>query len=56
MTPQELNKALVVEFTRLGKDRTPIDKAMADMGASSVDQVPTGRYQELLDNIRAVQP
>lgn len=53
MTPEELNKAMVVEFQRLGS-REGIDKAMADLGVSSVTQLAVDQYQTLLDAVKAL--
>lgn len=54
MTAQELNGALVVEFRRLGS-REGIDKAMADMGVTSVNDLAPTQYQQLLDIVKAFQ-
>lgn len=54
MTPQELNDALVAEFRRLG-NREGIDKAMADLGVTSVNQLQPEQYQPLVDAVRAIQ-
>jgi len=52
MTPEELNEALVGEFRRLG-NRESIDKAMADLGVTSVTQLTPAQYQPLLDTVRS---
>lgn len=53
MTVEELNNTLVVEFHRLG-GRDGIDKAMADLGASSVNQLAVDQYSALINAVKAL--
>jgi hypothetical protein len=49
----ELNKALVVEFRRLGS-RDGIDQAMAEFGVTSVNDLKPEQFQQLLDKVKAI--
>ena len=53
MTPEELNKALVVEFQRLG-GREAIDAAIRDFGATTITDLPAVQYQPLLAKVQAI--
>lgn len=55
MTDDDLNKALVVEFNRLGK-REAIDQAMAQTGITSCRGLSGEQQQALLAAVRALQP
>jgi hypothetical protein len=50
MKAEELNAALVAEFTRLGNNRAPIDEEMAKLGVTSVGQLTTLEQQHALLN------
>jgi hypothetical protein len=54
LSAEEMNNALVAEFKRLGS-REPIDQAMANLGVSSVVDLPADKQQELLAAVRAIQ-
>lgn len=54
MTPDELNKALVTEFNRLG-DRAPIDKIMREQfGCQSITELDSSKYHELIKMVKMV--
>ena len=53
LSTEELNAALVEEFTRLGS-REGIDKVMAEMGVASINDLAAEQYQPLLDAVRAL--
>jgi hypothetical protein len=54
MSPEELNTALLVEFKRLGGDRSKIDLALADFGVTGVQQLAAAQYQPLITAVRAL--
>lgn len=53
ITPEELNAALVVEFTRLGTD-VGIRAEMAKLGVSSVTELAPAQYGVLLAAVKAL--
>lgn len=53
MTPEELNKALVVEFQRLG-GRDAIDAVIRELGATTITDLPAEQYQSLLAKVQAI--
>lgn len=54
MSPEELNAILVQEFQRIG-NREPIDAAMAELGVTSVTDLPADKQHELVNKVRAIQ-
>jgi len=53
MSAEEMNTALVAEFSRLGS-REPIDTAMATLGVTSVADLAADQQQALLTAVRAI--
>lgn len=54
MTLEQLNQLLVVEFTRLGNNRQPIDAAIKALGANTLSDLNPALYPQLLANVQAV--
>ena len=44
----------MVEYARLGNDRTGIDKVLAANGTNSVQTLDPSLYQKVIDEVRAL--
>ena len=53
ITPEELNTIMIAEFNRLG-DRAPIDEELKKLDVTGVAELPVEKYQELIDNVKAI--
>ena len=52
---EELNAELIKEFTRLGNDKSPIDKVISSHGATSLAEIDPSKYSEILKEVKNIK-
>lgn len=52
MSIEELNEALMVEYTRLNEDRTKIDNIIKKHGAPSLSSLDPNKYSAVLEDVK----